>query len=142
MVSMMEAEIIRQYQKDYVLQSWSKQADLNPLVIEKGEGIYFYDSDGNRYSDMSSQLVNMNLGFGNQDIEEAIKAQADKFCFVGPSFAAEPRSLLAKMIIDRLPASFADSAGSGRAGQRDRGGPEHMTDFTFCAFGAGRFPYG
>lgn len=103
---MMEAEIIRQYQKDYVLQSWSKQADLDPLVIEKGEGIYFYDSDGNRYSDMSSQLVNMNLGFGNRDIAEAIKEQADKFCFVGPSFAAEPRSLLAKMIIERLPDSF------------------------------------
>lgn len=103
---MMEAEKIRQYQKDYVLQSWSKQGGLNPLVIEKGEGIYFYDSDGNRYSDMSSQLVNMNLGFGNRDIAEAIKAQADKFCFVGPSFAAEPRSLLAKMIIDRLPDSF------------------------------------
>lgn len=102
----MNAQEIKKNQKDYVLQSWSKQKDLNPIAVERGEGIYFYDYDGVRYSDMSSQLVNMNLGFGNNEIAEAIKAQVDKFCFVGPSYAAEPRSALAKMIIDLLPDSF------------------------------------
>ena len=102
----MSAEQIIKNQKDYVLQSWSKQKNLNPIAVEKGEGIYFYDYDGVRYTDMSSQLVNMNLGFGNIAIAEAIKAQVDKFCFVGPSYAAEPRSTLARMIIDRLPDSF------------------------------------
>ena len=102
----MNAQEIKKNQKDYVLQSWSKQKGLNPIAVERGEGIYFYDYDGVRYSDMSSQLVNMNLGFGNAAIAEAIKAQVDKFCFVGPSYAAEPRSALAKMIIDLLPDSF------------------------------------
>lgn len=102
----MKAEQIKEYQKEYVLQSWSKQKNVNPLVIEKAEGIYFYDSEGTRYSDMSAQLVNLNLGFGNKEIGEAIKAQVDQFCFVGPSYAAESRSTLAKMLIDRLPDSF------------------------------------
>lgn len=102
----MKAEEIKEYQKKYVLQSWSKQGNLNPIAVEKAEGIYFYDYDGNRYTDMSAQLVNMNLGFGNKDIGDAIKEQVDQFCFVGPSYAAQSRSELAKMIIDRLPDSF------------------------------------
>ena len=83
---------VKEKQKTYVLQSWSKQGALNPIPVERAEGIYFYDYDGKRYTDMSSQLVNLNVGFGNKDIAEAIKAQVDKFCFVGPSYATEPRS--------------------------------------------------
>ena len=55
---------------------------------------------------MSSQLVNLNVGFGNADIAQAIKEQVDKFCFVGPAYAAEPRSELAEMIINLLPDTF------------------------------------
>ncbi len=102
----MKAEEIKAISTQYVLQSWSKQKNLNPIPVEKAEGIYFFDYEGNRYTDMSSQLVNMNLGFGNKDIAEAIKEQVDKYCFVGPSYAAEPRARLAKMIIDLLPESF------------------------------------
>lgn len=102
----MNGETIRAYQKSYVLQSWSRQKDLNPIVVESGDGIYFTDSDGIVYSDMSSQLVNMNIGFGNSEVAEAIKAQVDRFCFVGPSYAAESRSSLAKMIVDLLPDAF------------------------------------
>lgn len=102
----MTGEEIRENLKKYNLQSWSKQKGLNPIPIAKAEGIYFWDYDGNRYTDMSSQLVNMNLGFGNPDINEAIKEQVDKFCFVGPSYGAESRATLAKMIIERMPEEF------------------------------------
>ncbi|WP_244835502.1 aminotransferase class III-fold pyridoxal phosphate-dependent enzyme [Clostridium sp. BJN0001] len=102
----MSAAEIKENAKKYVLQSWSKQNSINPLPIKKAEGIYFYDYDGNRYTDMSSQLVNLNLGFGNSDIAEAIKKQVDKYCFIGPSYAAESRVTLAKMIINLLPDTF------------------------------------
>ncbi len=102
----MDAETIKEYHKKYNLQSWSKQGNINPLAIEKAEGIYFYDYEGNRYSDMSSQQVNLNLGYGNKAIEDAMKAQMDKLSYIGPSYAVESRSTLAKMIIDRLPDSF------------------------------------
>ena len=59
----MTAKEIKENAKKYVLQSWSKQGALDPIPVEKAEGIYFYDYDGNRYTDMSSQLVNMNLGY-------------------------------------------------------------------------------
>lgn len=99
----MKGEEIKSTLMEYNLQSWSKQKNINPIPVEKGEGIYFWDYEGTRYSDMSSQLVNMNLGFGNPAISQAIKDQVDQFCFVGPSYGAESRALLAKKIIDLMP---------------------------------------
>ena len=102
MVEMTSAEI-KEMDLKYNLHSWSKQGNLNPMVITKAEGIYLWDSDGKRYMDMSSELVNSNVGHGNKEIIAAIKEQADKFCFLSPAFALEPRSKLAKMVIDRMP---------------------------------------
>ncbi len=87
----------------YNLQSWSKQKGLNPIPIEKAEGIYLWDFDGNRYTDMSSQLVNLNVGHGNRQIIDAIKEQAEKYCYLSPSYGSEPRGKLAEMIIERMP---------------------------------------
>ncbi|MCX7658338.1 MAG: aminotransferase class III-fold pyridoxal phosphate-dependent enzyme [Oscillospiraceae bacterium] len=87
----------------YTLQSWSKQKGLNPIPVKGGEGIYFWDFEGRRYSDMSSQLVNLNLGHGNRAIIDAIKEQAEKYCFVSPAYASEPRAKLAKMIVELMP---------------------------------------
>lgn len=68
----MTPEKIVENHKKYVLQSWSKQGNLNPIPVAKADGIYFYDFDGNRYTDMSSQLVNLNLGYGNKATSDAI----------------------------------------------------------------------
>lgn len=99
----MKAEEIKYNQTTYCLQSWSRQRGLNPLPIERAEGIYMYDFDGNRYSDMSSQLVNLNVGHGNRAIIDAIKEQAEKYCYLSPSYGSEPRGELAKMVIELMP---------------------------------------
>lgn len=99
----MTSQEIKEQQTGYVLQSWAKQKGLNPIPIEKGDGIYMWDYEGKRYTDMSSQLVNLNVGHGNRYIVEAIKEQAEKYCYISPSYASEPRAELAKMLIDRLP---------------------------------------
>ncbi len=62
-----------------------------------------YDFEGNRYSDMSSQLVNLNVGHGNRAIIDAIKEQAEKYCYLSPAYGSEPRGELAKMVIELLP---------------------------------------
>ncbi len=103
----MTGEEIKSAAKEYSLQSWSKQKGVNQIPVEKGEGIYFWDYDGNRYTDMSSQLVNMNLGFGNKAINEAIKEQVDKFCFAGPSYGVDARSKLAKKLVELMPDNIA-----------------------------------
>lgn len=106
-VIMTKAEEIKEKSKKYNLQSWSVQAQINPIPVEKSDGIYFWDYEGNRYSDMSSQLVNLNLGHGNKAIGEAIKKKVDQYCFIGPSFGDADRAQLAKMIVDLMPDNIA-----------------------------------
>ncbi len=103
----MDAKTIKEYHKKYNLQSWSKQASIDPLPIKDAEGIYLYDFDDNRYTDMSSQLVNLNVGHKNRQIIDAIKEQAEKYCYLAPSYASEPRSELAKMIVELMPDNMA-----------------------------------
>ncbi len=98
---------VKDKQKQYCLQSWSKQKYIDPIAVEKAQGIYFWDYDGNRYTDMSSQLVNMNLGFGNKEIGDAIKAQVDKYCYLAPSYASDVRGELAEKLISLMPEKMA-----------------------------------
>lgn len=97
------ADKIKEYDKKYNLHSWSAQGKLSPLIITKAEGIYFWDSEGKKYFDMSSQLVNLNIGYGNKKVIEAIKNQAEKLPFIGPGYAVDVRSKLAAKVIEKAP---------------------------------------
>jgi len=87
----------------HVFHSWSAQAALDPLVIAGAEGCRFWDEQGNRYLDFSSQLVNMNIGHQHPKLIAAIKEQADKLCTVAPSFANDARSECARLIAELAP---------------------------------------
>ena len=99
----MKGEEIKEKQKKYVLQSWNKQRDLDPIPIEHCEGIYLYDYDGNRYADMSSLHVNMNVGYGNEDINRAIVEKLKRYAFISEGYADEDRADLAELIIGQMP---------------------------------------
>ena len=90
---------IAQMHKDYVMQSWSKSG-VDALPIERAQGIYFWDYDGKKYADMASLLVCSNLGHSLPEIVEAIKAQTEKMCFMAPAYASEPKSTLAKKLVE------------------------------------------
>lgn len=96
---MMEGKEVQELHSRYVMQSWAKQGG-NAIPVKRVEGIYFWDYDGKKYTDMSSLLVCSNLGHNNPEIVAAIKEQADKMCFMAPAYAAEPKSTLAKMLVD------------------------------------------
>ena len=64
--SMTETNEIVQDNLEYTLFSWSKQAGQNPIAVQRGEGVYLYDYDGNKIIDFSSGLMNVNIGHGNQ----------------------------------------------------------------------------
>lgn len=102
----MKGSEVKEKQTSYCLQSWSKQKGLNPIPIEKADGIYMWDYDGNRYSDMSAQLVNLNIGHNCVPVQDAIKEQADKYCYLSPSYGSAPRAELAEMLVDLLPDNF------------------------------------
>ena len=84
----------------YNLYSWSAQKKINPMVVSKAEGIYFWDEDGKKYYDMSSQLVNSNLGHGHKKLIQAIKDQAEKMAFMGPGYSVDVRSEAAQKLVE------------------------------------------
>lgn len=87
-----------QENRDYTLFSWSVQSTSNPIHMTKSQGVWFWDGDGNRWLDFSSQLININVGHQHPRVLEAIKKQVDELCFAGPSFATEPRGQLGKKL--------------------------------------------
>ena len=99
----MTPEEIKQTQKQYVLQSWSVQSKLDPIPIERCDNIYLYDYDGNRYADMSSLHVNMNLGYGNREINDAIKRKLDRYAFISEGYGDADRAELARLIVSLMP---------------------------------------
>ena len=58
----------------HVFHSWSAQGPLTPTVVAGGEGSYFWDEDGKRFLDFSSQLVNLNIGHQHPKMVAAIQA--------------------------------------------------------------------
>ncbi|MCF6463146.1 aminotransferase class III-fold pyridoxal phosphate-dependent enzyme [Clostridium sp. Cult1] len=94
---------VRKESLTYNLHSWSAQGTLNPMVITRSEGIYFWNSEGKRFTDMSSQLVNVNIGHGNKKVVQAIKDQADKLPYIGPGFAVDVKSEAARKILEVAP---------------------------------------
>lgn len=99
----LSGEEIRAMSKKYNLHSWSVQKAISPTVVTKAEGIYFWDSDGKKYYDMSSQLVNLNIGHCNKKVIAAIQDQAAKLPYISPAFAIDVRSKLAKEVISVAP---------------------------------------
>jgi len=57
--------------KDYTFFSWSVQSQTNPIPVTKAEGVYFWDADGKRYLDFSSQLMNTNIGHQHPKVVKA-----------------------------------------------------------------------
>lgn len=99
------AEVVK-LNREYNLFSWSVQGTLNPIPMETAEGIYFFDAEGNRYIDLSAQLVNTNIGHQHPKAIAALKEQADKLTFAAPKFANSEKGECAKKIIERLPDNF------------------------------------
>lgn len=66
---------------EYIWHPCSQMKDyeeLKPIVIKKGEGVYLYDIEGNKYLDVISSWWCNLLGHCNPTINKAVKEQIDK----------------------------------------------------------------
>ena len=109
--SIAQEERITQQEKDEILKdnldhtlfSWSKQKGINPISVERAEGIYLYDYDGKQYMDFSSGLVNVNIGHGNQRVTEAVTRQMMQVAYVAPNCITKVRGQLGKKLAEISP---------------------------------------
>jgi len=87
----------------YVLTPWMAQGNLQPPVIVRGEGIYLFDADGNRYADLTSGLIAVNLGHGHPAVRAAMHEQVDRLCFSPPSWFNDARAELGEALVALAP---------------------------------------
>ena len=66
----------------HVFHSWSAQALIDPMPIAGASGSHFWDFEGKRYLDFSSQLVNVNIGHQHPKLVAAIQEQAATLCTI------------------------------------------------------------
>ncbi len=101
-------ELVRKT-REFSFASWIPQSDWNPLSMSKAEGVYFWDADGKRYLDWSSQLFNVNIGHGNPQVIQAIQQQVQDLAYAYPGIATHPRAKLAEQLADLVPGNMQKS---------------------------------
>jgi L-2,4-diaminobutyrate transaminase len=81
------------------------RGELPQRVMKRGEGVYLWDSQGNKLLDAFAGLYCVNVGYGRQEIAEAIATQARALAYyhayVGHGTEAAIR--LAHMVMERAP---------------------------------------
>ncbi len=66
------------------------------VVLDKGEGVWLYDMEGKKYLDFMAGIAVFALGYGNEELNDAIKAQVDKLMHTSNYFYNVPAVNAAK----------------------------------------------
>lgn len=106
MIMSVLSESIKEKNLKYNLFTWTAQGGLDPMVIDRGEGLYMYDVDGNKYLEFASDQVCCNIGKSHPKVVQAIKDQAEKIAYAGSAHATQQKGDLAEKIIKKLPEGF------------------------------------
>ncbi|MGC3023273.1 aspartate aminotransferase family protein [Brevibacterium sp. FAM 24630] len=87
----------------HVFHSWQAQGPFDPMTIIDAAGSYVWDGEGRKLLDMSSQLVNTNIGHQHPSVVAAIQEQAGRLCTIAPQYVNDARSEAARLIAERTP---------------------------------------
>src|ERR1700741_4210706 len=86
------------------------------VTLERSEGVYLFDTKGNRYFDISGGPMAVNIGHGHPTVRKALVEQIDRFCFAHPSITNPARLDYSKALVEVLPeninTAFLVSGGS------------------------------
>lgn len=79
----------------------------SPVVVDRGEGIYLWDLEGNRYMDFTSGIAVANTGHSHPKVVQAIQEQAAKIIHAQQNILAhEPMMKAAVELTSTLPAKL------------------------------------
>ena len=83
-----------------------KLADERSRIITRADGIYLWDSDGNRYLDAMAGLWCVNVGYGREEIAEAVNQQIRELPYYNSFFktAHPPAIELSRLVCSLAPA--------------------------------------
>jgi len=99
----MTSEELVALSREHTIISLSVQGALDPIAIDRAEGVYLYTPEGRRILDFNSQLMSVNIGHGDRRVVDAITEQATRLQYVQPAFATEIRARLGQKLAEILP---------------------------------------
>ena len=103
----MTTEQLREYDRNFVWHPFTQMREWeadSPIVIERGEGSWLVDTEGNRYLDGVASIWTNVHGHCRREINEAVKAQVDRLehsTLLG--LTNDKAALLAKRLVDIAP---------------------------------------
>jgi len=89
--------------RKHTIFEWSAQTKVDPIPVDRAEGVYFWTPEGKRYLDFNSQLMCTNIGHSHPRVIKAIQEQAAKLCYANPFMATEPRARLGAKLAEITP---------------------------------------
>ncbi len=89
--------------KEHTMYTWTRGDAVDPMPIERTEGVWMVQPDGTRVLDFNSQLMSVNIGHGEPRVLDAIKAQLDQFTYVYPGTATAVRARVGKLLSEITP---------------------------------------
>ncbi len=80
--------------EQYVLHTYNRF----PVVLERGEGVYLYDTEGRRYLDFAAGIAVFALGYKNEAFNRALKNQIDKVIHTSNLYYNMPMAMAAEKL--------------------------------------------
>jgi len=87
----------------HTMYTWTATGKVNPMPVERAEGVWMYGPDGQRWLDFNSQLMSVNIGHAHPKVRAAMKAQIDELLYVFPGSATEVRAKLGLRLAELVP---------------------------------------
>ena len=81
--------------EEYILKTYNRF----PVVLDRGEGVYLYDTEGKKYLDFAAGIAVFDLGYGNTEYNDALKAQIDKLLHTSNLYYNQPAVEAAEKIV-------------------------------------------
>ena len=92
----MNTQEIMNQGEEYLLHTYGRY----PIVMDHGEGVRLYDTDGKEYLDFGAGIAVCGLGYNDPELNAAIKAQVDKLLHCSNYFYNEPAVSAAKRLCE------------------------------------------
>mgnify|MGYP001071727592 CR=1 FL=1 len=105
----MDSEKVIKRDSEYVLHTYNR----NPIVLEKGHGLYAEGPEGQKYLDLTSGIGVNSLGYCDVDWAEAVAEQAHKLQHTSNLYYTAPCGKLAKKLCKRTGMSKVFFGNSG-----------------------------
>ena len=128
----MDSEKVIKRDNEYVLHTYAR----NPIVLEKGHGLYAEGPEGQKYLDFTSGIGVNSLGYCDMTWAEAVSEQAHKLQHTSNLYYTAPCGKLAKKLCKRTGMSKVFFGNSGA--EANEGAIKFARKYSFDKYGAGR----